>query len=33
MVVRANRISSNYGGHLASYAYSATLYEVGFNHF
>ena len=24
--------SSEYGGHLASYASSATLYEVGFNH-
>ncbi|HTV52824.1 MAG TPA: pyruvate dehydrogenase (acetyl-transferring), homodimeric type [Steroidobacteraceae bacterium] len=33
MVVLANRISSEYGGHLASYASSATLYEVGFNHF
>src|ERR1700722_8402964 len=33
MVVKANRKSSEYGGHLASYASSATLYEVGFNHF
>ena len=33
MVVRANRKSAEYGGHLASYASSATLYEVGFNHF
>jgi len=33
MVVQANRISSEYGGHIASYASSATLYEVGFNHF
>ena len=33
MVVRANRESSEYGGHIASYASSATLYEVGFNHF
>ncbi|HEV2443655.1 MAG TPA: pyruvate dehydrogenase (acetyl-transferring), homodimeric type [Steroidobacteraceae bacterium] len=33
MVVEANRISSEYGGHLSSYASSATLYEVGFNHF
>ncbi len=33
MVVAANRQSSEYGGHLASYASSATLYEVGFNHF
>ncbi len=33
MVVAANRISSEYGGHLSSYASSATLYEVGFNHF
>ena len=33
MVVAANRKSAEYGGHLASYASSATLYEVGFNHF
>src|ERR1700678_2356722 len=33
MVVQANRKSSEYGGHLASYASSATLYEGGFNHF
>ncbi len=33
MVLRANRMSTEYGGHLASYASSATLYEVGFNHF
>jgi pyruvate dehydrogenase E1 component len=33
MVVQANRISSEYGGHIATYASAATLYEVGFNHF
>ena len=33
MVVQANRVSSEYGGHIASYASAATLYEVGFNHF
>src|SRR6266403_1678304 len=33
MVVQANRVSSEYGGHLSSYASSATLYEVGFIHF
>jgi len=33
MVVQANRSSSEYGGHIATYASSATLYEVGFNHF
>ncbi len=33
MVVHANRVSSEYGGHIATYASSATLYEVGFNHF
>jgi pyruvate dehydrogenase E1 component len=33
MVQQANKVSSEYGGHLASYASSATLYEVGFNHF
>lgn len=33
MVVRANRASSELGGHLASYASAADLFEVGFNHF
>jgi pyruvate dehydrogenase E1 component len=33
MVVLANRKSTEYGGRIASYASSATLYEVGFNHF
>ncbi|GMW08041.1 MAG: pyruvate dehydrogenase (acetyl-transferring), homodimeric type [Gammaproteobacteria bacterium] len=33
MVVRTNKASSEYGGHIATYASSATLYEVGFNHF
>jgi pyruvate dehydrogenase E1 component len=33
MVVQANRISSELGGHIASFASSATLYDVGFNHF
>ncbi len=33
MVVNANKVSSEYGGHISSYASSATLYEVGFNHF
>jgi pyruvate dehydrogenase E1 component len=33
MVVQANRINSEYGGHIATYASAATLYEVGFNHF
>ncbi len=33
MVVQANRESTEYGGHISSYASSATLYEVGFNHF
>ncbi|MFZ9060318.1 MAG: pyruvate dehydrogenase (acetyl-transferring), homodimeric type, partial [Steroidobacteraceae bacterium] len=33
MVVHANRRSAEYGGHIATYASSATLYEVGFNHF
>ncbi len=32
MVLQANKKSSEYGGHLASYASSTTLYEVGFNH-
>ena len=33
MVMRANRDSSELGGHIASYQSIATLYEVGFNHF
>jgi pyruvate dehydrogenase E1 component len=33
MVVRANHKASELGGHIASFASSATLYEVGFNHF
>jgi pyruvate dehydrogenase E1 component len=33
MVVRANRIATGIGGHISTYASSATLYEVGFNHF
>lgn len=33
MVVRANRKSTEYGGHIASFASAATLYDVGFNHF
>ena len=33
MVVAANRQNSEYGGHISTYASSATLYEVGFNHF
>ncbi|MGD8976733.1 MAG: pyruvate dehydrogenase (acetyl-transferring), homodimeric type [Gammaproteobacteria bacterium] len=33
MVVNANRESSEFGGHISSYASSATMYEVGFNHF
>ena len=33
MVVRANKISSELGGHIASYQSLAALYEVGYNHF
>jgi pyruvate dehydrogenase E1 component len=33
MVVRANKYDPNIGGHLATYASAATLFEVGFNHF
>ncbi len=33
MVVHANRKSSELGGHIASFASAATLYDVGFNHF
>ncbi|HEX5767734.1 MAG TPA: pyruvate dehydrogenase (acetyl-transferring), homodimeric type, partial [Burkholderiales bacterium] len=33
MVVRANRAHPELGGHIASYASAADLFEVGFNHF
>jgi pyruvate dehydrogenase E1 component len=33
MVVRANKESSELGGHVATFASAATLYDVGFNHF
>jgi pyruvate dehydrogenase E1 component len=33
MVVRANRKPGDLGGHISSFASSATLYDVGFNHF
>ncbi|HTW07053.1 MAG TPA: pyruvate dehydrogenase (acetyl-transferring), homodimeric type, partial [Acidimicrobiales bacterium] len=33
MVVRANHAADGIGGHLATFASSASLYEVGFNHF
>ena len=33
MVVKANRIHHGIGGHISTFASSATLYEVGFNHF
>ncbi len=33
MVVRANRLAPGIGGHISTYASTATLYEVGFNHF
>ena len=33
MVVRANHHFAGLGGHLSTYASSASLYEVGFNHF
>ncbi|MCL2418733.1 MAG: pyruvate dehydrogenase (acetyl-transferring), homodimeric type, partial [Conexibacteraceae bacterium] len=33
MVVRANKVSSELGGHIASFQSLAMLYETGFNHF
>ena len=33
MVTRAQRTGIGVGGHISSYASTATLYEVGFNHF
>ncbi len=32
-VVRRNKESSEYGGHIASFASSAVLYDMGLNHF
>ncbi|MDJ0949330.1 MAG: pyruvate dehydrogenase (acetyl-transferring), homodimeric type [Alphaproteobacteria bacterium] len=32
-VVRRNKESSEYGGHIASYASSAVIYDIGLNHF
>jgi pyruvate dehydrogenase E1 component len=32
-VLRANKESSELGGHIASFQSAATLYEIGFNHF
>ncbi|MEO1092675.1 MAG: pyruvate dehydrogenase (acetyl-transferring), homodimeric type [Pseudomonadota bacterium] len=32
-VVRRNKVSSEYGGHIASYASSAVMYDIGLNHF
>jgi pyruvate dehydrogenase E1 component len=33
MVVQANRANAELGGHIATFASAATLYDVGFNHF
>ncbi len=33
LVLNANRESSGLGGHIATFASAATLYDVGFNHF
>ena len=33
MVVKANKLTDGVGGHISTFASSATLYEVGFNHF
>ncbi len=33
MVVRANRAYGELGGHVASYASAAEIFEIGFNHF
>jgi pyruvate dehydrogenase E1 component len=33
MVVRANKVEDGIGGHISTFASSATLYEVGYNHF
>ncbi|NND97916.1 MAG: pyruvate dehydrogenase (acetyl-transferring), homodimeric type [Pirellulaceae bacterium] len=33
MVVRANKRGGGVGGHISTFASSATLYEIGYNHF
>src|SRR3954467_1886860 len=33
MVVKANKAEDGIGGHISTFSSSATLYEVGFNHF
>ena len=33
MVVQANRLSTELGGHISSFASGATLFDVGYNHF
>ena len=33
MVIKANHREKGIGGHLSTFASSATLYEIGFNHF
>lgn len=33
MVVKANRLHGGLGGHISTFASTATLFEVGFNHF
>jgi pyruvate dehydrogenase E1 component len=33
MVVKANKNADGIGGHLSTFASSASLYEIGFNHF
>ena len=33
MVIKANKHADGIGGHLSTFASSASLYEVGFNHF
>ncbi|WP_084309767.1 pyruvate dehydrogenase (acetyl-transferring), homodimeric type [Pseudomonas jinjuensis] len=33
MVMRANRLDPDLGGHISTFASSATLYDIGFNYF
>ncbi|HRE01572.1 MAG TPA: cation:proton antiporter, partial [Ilumatobacteraceae bacterium] len=33
MVVKANKYADGIGGHLSTFASSASLYDIGFNHF
>ena len=33
MVIRANKLEYDLGGHISTFSSAATLYDIGFNHF